>query len=226
MYKKPSDFISQCIIQWYADSVITGNGQRNQQHFESSNRGSQSIKQSALEVNKDDIFNQKDGFDDERLNSLSINSYNISQRLYTVKKVAAGTTDVFLYGHSTFRDYAVPKGSTDSVRGVSVGGRYVSAAKMAKLLDNACALVKEEKLRIWLLSCHTSLDDLPETYAGHLARKLTALGWRKKQLIGFDKAVNTLTLRNARELASNTALYKNLEFSRLNQWRPHLVNID
>lgn len=63
------------------------------------------------------MFNQKDSFDDDRLNSLSINSYNISQRLYTVKKVAAGTTDVFLYGHSTFRDYVVPKGSTDSVRG-------------------------------------------------------------------------------------------------------------
>lgn len=77
-------------------------------------------------------------------------------------------------------------------------------------------------MRIWVLSCLTSLDDLPETYAGHLARKFTALGC----MICFDKAVNTLTLRNARELASNTALYKNLDFSRLNQRRPNLVNID
>ncbi|MEE9686079.1 hypothetical protein V4841_21985 [Lelliottia amnigena] len=221
MSKKSSPFASQCIIQWYGDSVITGNGQRDQQNFVCSNNGNQSLTQAGLEQNKSDYFKYKES-SNSKLSELSKNSYYVSPKRHKVKTVDAGTTDVFLYGHSTYREYITPKDGIDAVRGISIGSRYVSAGKVAKFLDSACRIVKHDELRIWLLSCHTSMDDLPERYIVHLAEKLEKLGWRNKQLIGFNRGVNTLTLLNARTIASKTDLYDELKLKTLAQWVPYV----
>lgn len=228
MFTKPTHYNNQCIIQWYADSVASGNHQRDQRFFQSSNNGNHSITQGGLEISHTELFRPKcDG--NARHTLFSPNSYQLSKNTFLIKKITPGTTDIFLYGHSTYRDYAPLKGldrRPESVRGISVDGHYISAAKIAKFLDNAGGILKEKHCRIWLLSCHTSLNDIHESYAMHLARKLNGLGWKNKRLIGFEKEVTTTTLEISRRLASETFLYRPLNWSQLHRWKPHLITID
>ncbi|MEZ2578462.1 hypothetical protein [Buttiauxella ferragutiae] len=221
-----SEYNDHCIIQWYEQTAVTGSKQRNQMYFSNGNRGSQSITAASLELSHADVYYEK-GKDNTRHRSFSPNSYKISPKMALIKKVPVhNTTDLFLYGHSTYRCYVHQKNENIKyVRGISVDGHYVSAAKVAHFLDAACSSLKKTPLRIWLLSCHTSYDDLQRTYIDHLVEKLKPLGWENKQIIGFDEVITVETLYECRNLASRTNLFAplTLNSSKIKKYKPKVI---
>ena len=164
-------------------------------------------------------------------NEFQANSFTIKEG-HHITKVPGTTTDLFLYGHSTLRqwDPSVAGRAGQTSRGISIGHHYVSAAKVARYIDfvagsNFRAAGDGRKLRIWLLSCHTGGTGTYATYALHLAEKLAVLGWRDKRLIAFKNAVTTKTLKRCREFAAATKLYAPIDSGNLPKG-PVLISID
>lgn len=224
--KKTSDYKDHCIIQWYAKNSVTGSKQRNQWHFSNRNVGSQSITEESLELSHARVFYGEYDKYSTRPRKSSFNSYKISPQMAAIKRVPAHpTTDLFLYGHSTIRDYVVPKyiapkKRREEIRGISIDGHYVSAGKVAQFLNVACSSLQKIPLRIWLLSCHSSSNDLGGRYHAHLCQKLRLLGWENKQIIGFDEAITPETLGTCRVLASGTNLFESLDNPMLRKYQP------
>jgi hypothetical protein len=211
---------NHCIIQWYDLDLKSGTiKQRDQTNFQNRNSGSQDLLPSYLSTSKSGHFKVKNG------DLLSVNSYKIDVVKFRSKKIPRETTDLFLYGHSTYRDWDVKVGS---VRGVSIGGHYVSSAKIADFLEHIAGSTfrsKDSKLRIWLLSCHTAEVDMTNVYAEWLARKLAEKGWRNKRFIAFESAVNTETLNKCRDIAQSHALYQPLNLGPVAEWKPRLISL-
>jgi hypothetical protein len=203
--------MGQAIIQWYEPGK-----QRDQTHFGSANPGSHSLTPDALVLSHAGRF--ADGYtENDAHQAFRPSSYTFDARaLAAARKLPAVTTDLFLYGHSTWRSFGDgPRRGFADVRGISIGGHYVSAAKMASYVDHVAGTThraggEATRLRIWLLSCHSGDGSSMEHYSEHLARKLAARGWRDKRLISFVDTVMTSTLKACRDVAADHGLYAKL----------------
>jgi len=227
--KKSSTYLNQCVIQWCAD----GREQTNAR-FYSINQGSQSLTGKMLESSHSNVFMKRDDYEIKKDRKNSINSYKVllnankiwrGKSTNLIKPASDTTIDLFLYGHSTFRQYVKSKpGNIGSVRGISVDGHYVSAAKIAKYLDKVCVKLKNKKMRIWLLTCHASDNDCVRLFSEQLAEKLKLLKWTQKQVIGFKETVTPETLHLCRNLAEKTKIISPIKWpDELDDLKPEII---
>lgn len=221
VYAEASKKTAQAIIQWHK----TGE-ERPQPNFESA-RHIIHLTEADIEQSKSDHFNEE------------WPSASASYKLKPARqKIHTAPTDIFLYGHSTFRDYRAPKPRGDGklkeqVRGISINHSYVSAGKVADYLDGVCPSAKRvaNPIRVWLMSCHSASDDLcdaGEVYARSFTEKLSNKGWKNARVIGFETEVNYFkVLPKVRALAESTKLYSPLDFPKsLQRCKPHIMAID
>ncbi len=206
----PSRYDAQCIIQWHADGK-----HRKQANFQSLNTGSHRL---LLTGEK-----KRDRFDpvspvSEEFHDMNRHSYSIHPQM--AHRIALGTTDVFLYGHSTYRNLEGQAEVEDELkltrRGISVDGRYVSAKELALYVDsitNGDLKLRlaggSYKIRIWLFNCYSAGTGLTHNFAERFAQRLCRLGWNNTQIIGFRTPVTKEYLRICRELAGDTNLFEN-----------------
>lgn len=199
-------YSKHCIIQWYEEGK-----QRSQTYFGTNNdTGSHSLTRINL-IHYNQKFNQINPVDESSDLNNSY-SFKISSSGTTIGR---NTEDIFLYGHSTYREYRkypnyrINNRNRGKVRGISIAGKYVSAAKVVEYIETiAPPDFKTKEKRIWLLSCYSGSKDLQRnnraaTFAGKIKKHLERKGWRNTKIISFDKPVTTVTLKECRVYAKD-----------------------
>jgi hypothetical protein len=216
MALRPSSIQRQIIVQWYAEGQ-----QRSQRNFGTGEGLSRSLSDDNLAISTQDHFHIG-----TRAFAGGGSSFQIVSDL---PPSDATSTDIFLYGHSTVREFTTTglnhRTAGDEVRGVSIAHSYVSAGKMAEYmtLNFSRSMSKDVPVRIWLMSCHMADDIDGRSYALHFTQKLKERGWLNALIIAFRGEVNcNHTLPEVRSVAASTDLYTALVFTpRVEALYPH-----